>query len=190
MTALRLWQAEHHAGWSDEEEGRPWRTMWGSGAAGCRGRGGCSGAARLPLPHWAAVPLGPEELPPQSSDTLQPLQLQDQLQESVLLSVGLVAPPAGPAGHNNLSISAVWCTAPSLYRVVEAEGSVAAKSCVDLWVPRLDLTWTGTRTSFALRWRKSSLICALSSPRQLKDGFSGLLQSDADIITIAYQVYL
>ncbi|KAF3698353.1 Motile sperm domain-containing protein 1 [Channa argus] len=32
------------------------------------------------------------------------------------------------------------CTAPSLYRVVEAEGSVRAKSCVDLVVRHLDVS--------------------------------------------------
>ncbi|XP_041842237.1 uncharacterized protein LOC121640500 isoform X1 [Melanotaenia boesemani] len=49
----------------------------------------------------------------------------------------------------------MWCTAPSLYRVVEAEGSVAAKSCVDLVVRHLDVSpqnW-GRRDRFRMEVR-------------------------------------
>ncbi|CAK6984288.1 motile sperm domain-containing protein 1-like [Scomber scombrus] len=49
----------------------------------------------------------------------------------------------------------MWCTAPSLYRVVEAEGSVRAKSCVDLVVRHLDVSprnW-GRRDRFRLEVR-------------------------------------
>ncbi|XP_076581473.1 motile sperm domain-containing protein 1-like [Chaetodon auriga] len=47
------------------------------------------------------------------------------------------------------------CTAPSLYRVVEAEGSVRAKSCIDLVVRHLDVSpqnW-GRRDKFRLEVR-------------------------------------
>ncbi|XP_018545900.2 motile sperm domain-containing protein 1, partial [Lates calcarifer] len=47
------------------------------------------------------------------------------------------------------------CTAPSLYRVVEAEGSVRAKSCVDLVVRHLDVSprnW-GRRDRFRMEVR-------------------------------------
>uniref|UniRef100_UPI0037E71867 motile sperm domain-containing protein 1-like n=1 Tax=Semicossyphus pulcher TaxID=241346 RepID=UPI0037E71867 len=47
------------------------------------------------------------------------------------------------------------CTAPSLYRVVESEGSVRAKSCVDLVVRHLDVSprhW-GRRDRFRLEVR-------------------------------------
>lgn len=42
----------------------------------------------------------------------------------------LVTPPLPLMA--SLSVLTVWCTAPSFYRVVEAEGSIRAKSCVDL----------------------------------------------------------
>lgn len=49
----------------------------------------------------------------------------------------------------------MFCTAPSLYRVVESEGSVRAKSCVDLVVRHLDVSprhW-GRRDRFRLEVR-------------------------------------
>ncbi|XP_041635024.1 motile sperm domain-containing protein 3-like, partial [Cheilinus undulatus] len=53
----------------------------------------------------------------------------------------------------SLSFSlSVYCTASSLYRVVESEGSVRAKSCVDLVVRHLDVSprhW-GRRDRFRL----------------------------------------
>ncbi|XP_074555148.1 motile sperm domain-containing protein 1-like [Halichoeres trimaculatus] len=54
----------------------------------------------------------------------------------------------------NLSFK-MFCTAPSLYRVVESEGSVRAKSCVDLVVRHLDVSprhW-GRRDCFRLEVR-------------------------------------
>ncbi|XP_029283960.1 motile sperm domain-containing protein 1-like isoform X1 [Cottoperca gobio] len=49
----------------------------------------------------------------------------------------------------------MMCTAPSLYRVVEAEGSVRAKSCVDLVVRHLDVAprHRGRRDRFRLEVR-------------------------------------
>uniref|UniRef100_A0A3P9D269 Motile sperm domain-containing protein 1-like n=1 Tax=Maylandia zebra TaxID=106582 RepID=A0A3P9D269_9CICH len=49
----------------------------------------------------------------------------------------------------------MWCTAPSFYRVVEAEGSIRAKSCVDLVVRHLDVSprhW-GRRDRFRMEVR-------------------------------------
>ncbi|XP_006809491.2 motile sperm domain-containing protein 1-like [Neolamprologus brichardi] len=49
----------------------------------------------------------------------------------------------------------MWCTAPSFYRVVEAEGNIRAKSCVDLVVRHLDVSprnW-GRRDRFRMEVR-------------------------------------
>uniref|UniRef100_A0A4W6E5J8 MSP domain-containing protein n=1 Tax=Lates calcarifer TaxID=8187 RepID=A0A4W6E5J8_LATCA len=57
--------------------------------------------------------------------------------------------------YNPYRFRIMLCTAPSLYRVVEAEGSVRAKSCVDLVVRHLDVSprnW-GRRDRFRMEVR-------------------------------------
>ncbi len=160
MTALGSWLCVgHHTGRTNEKKGQPWQTGTGrDGGAGRQdgrpGAGGgetggegadkwwdgvCVSAACLPVPLWAAVLLWTEKFPQESFNSVQPLQLQPELQELVpvclsdCLSICLTDWLSDYlTDWPTLSLSSVLCTAPSLYRVVEAEGSVRAKSCVDL----------------------------------------------------------
>ncbi|KAM9335141.1 motile sperm domain-containing protein 1-like, partial [Symphorus nematophorus] len=64
------------------------------------------------------------------------------------------------------------CTAPSLYRVVEAEGSVRAKSCVDLVVRHLDVSprhW-GRRDRFRLEVRGGGQVGGREIWAELRGG--------------------
>lgn len=66
----------------------------------------------------------------------------------------------------------MWCTAPSLYRVVEAEGSVRAKSCVDLVVRHLDVSprnW-GRRDRFRMEVRGGGQVGRREIWAELKGG--------------------
>ncbi|XP_061565945.1 motile sperm domain-containing protein 1-like [Cololabis saira] len=68
-----------------------------------------------------------------------------------------------------------WCTAPSLYRVVEAEGSVAAKSCVDLVVRHLDVSphnW-GRRDRFRMEVRGGGQVGEREIWAELREGDGG-----------------
>ncbi|XP_071315441.1 motile sperm domain-containing protein 3-like isoform X2 [Trachinotus anak] len=67
------------------------------------------------------------------------------------------------------------CTAPSLYRVVEAEGSVAAKSCVDLVVRHLDVSphnW-GRRDRFRMEVRGGGQVGEREIWAELRGGEEG-----------------
>ncbi|XP_070785853.1 motile sperm domain-containing protein 1-like [Enoplosus armatus] len=67
------------------------------------------------------------------------------------------------------------CTAPSLYRVVEAEGSVRAKSCVDLVVRHLDVSprhW-GRRDRFRLEVRGGGQVGGREIWAELRGGEEG-----------------
>ncbi|XP_076019173.1 motile sperm domain-containing protein 1-like isoform X1 [Genypterus blacodes] len=69
----------------------------------------------------------------------------------------------------------VLCTAPSLYRVVEAEGSVRAKSCVDLVVRHLDVSsrnW-GRRDRFRLEVRGGGQVGEREIWAELRGGREG-----------------
>lgn len=69
----------------------------------------------------------------------------------------------------------MWCTAPSLYRVVEAEGSVRAKSCVDLVVRHLDVSprnW-GRRDRFRLEVRGGGQVGGREIWAELRGGEEG-----------------
>lgn len=71
----------------------------------------------------------------------------------------------------NLSFK-MLCTAPSLYRVVEAEGSVRAKSCVDLVVRHLDVSsrhW-GRRDRFRLQVRGGGQVGGREIWAELRGG--------------------
>ncbi|XP_026180303.1 motile sperm domain-containing protein 1-like [Mastacembelus armatus] len=64
------------------------------------------------------------------------------------------------------------CTAPSLYRVVEAEGCVQAKSCVDLVVRHLDVSprnW-GRRDRFRMEVRGGGQVGGREIWAELKGG--------------------
>ncbi|KAG7233211.1 hypothetical protein INR49_007371, partial [Caranx melampygus] len=64
------------------------------------------------------------------------------------------------------------CTAPSLYRVVEAEGSVRAKSCVDLVVRHLDVSpcnW-GRRDRFRMEVRGGGQVGEREIWAELREG--------------------
>ncbi|XP_076019175.1 motile sperm domain-containing protein 1-like isoform X2 [Genypterus blacodes] len=75
----------------------------------------------------------------------------------------------------SLFLSLVLCTAPSLYRVVEAEGSVRAKSCVDLVVRHLDVSsrnW-GRRDRFRLEVRGGGQVGEREIWAELRGGREG-----------------
>ncbi|XP_044040276.1 motile sperm domain-containing protein 1-like isoform X2 [Siniperca chuatsi] len=67
------------------------------------------------------------------------------------------------------------CTAPSLYRVVEAEGSVRAKSCVDLVVRHLDVSPRnqGRRDRFRLEVRGGGQVGGREIWAELRGGEEG-----------------
>ncbi|XP_041821012.1 motile sperm domain-containing protein 1-like isoform X2 [Chelmon rostratus] len=67
------------------------------------------------------------------------------------------------------------CTAPSLYRVVEAEGNVRAKSCIDLVVRHLDVSprnW-GRRDRFRLEVRGGGQVGGREIWAELRGGGAG-----------------
>ncbi|XP_072232239.1 motile sperm domain-containing protein 1-like [Leuresthes tenuis] len=66
----------------------------------------------------------------------------------------------------------MWCTAPALYRVVEAEGSVAAKSCVDLVVRHLDVSPAnrGRRDRFRMEVRGGGQVGGREIWAELRGG--------------------
>ncbi|XP_039996773.1 motile sperm domain-containing protein 1-like [Xiphias gladius] len=67
------------------------------------------------------------------------------------------------------------CTAPSLYRVVEAEGSVRAKSCVDLVVRHLDISprnW-GRRDRFRMEVKGGGQVGEREIWAELRGGEEG-----------------
>ncbi|KAM6959712.1 motile sperm domain-containing protein 1-like [Tautogolabrus adspersus] len=69
----------------------------------------------------------------------------------------------------------MYCTAPSLYRVVESEGSVRAKSCVDLVVRHLDVSprhW-GRRDRFRLEVRGGGQVGGREIWAELRGGEEG-----------------
>ncbi|XP_034532539.1 motile sperm domain-containing protein 1-like [Notolabrus celidotus] len=93
--------------------------------------------------------------------------------------------PAETASHRrvltlynpyNFSLSfKMLCTAPSLYRVVESEGSVRAKSCVDLVVRHLDVSprhW-GRRDCFRLEVRGGGQMGGREVWAELRGGEEG-----------------
>ncbi|XP_026225245.1 motile sperm domain-containing protein 1-like [Anabas testudineus] len=67
------------------------------------------------------------------------------------------------------------CTAPSLYRVVEAEGSVRAKSCVDLVVRHLDVSPRnlGRRDQFRMEVRGGGQVGVREIWAELREGEEG-----------------
>ncbi|XP_030266928.1 motile sperm domain-containing protein 1-like [Sparus aurata] len=67
------------------------------------------------------------------------------------------------------------CTAPSLYRVVEAEGSVRAKSCVDLVVRHLDVSPrnVGRRDRFRLEVKGGGQVGGREIWAELRGGQEG-----------------
>ncbi|CAJ1048373.1 motile sperm domain-containing protein 1-like [Xyrichtys novacula] len=74
----------------------------------------------------------------------------------------------------NLSFK-MFCTAPSLYRVVESEGSVRSKSCVDLVVRHLDVSprhW-GRRDCFRLEVRGGGQVGGREIWAELRGGEEG-----------------
>lgn len=74
----------------------------------------------------------------------------------------------------NLSFK-MLCTAPSLFRVVEAEGSVRAKSCVDLVVRHLDVSrrHCGRRDRFRLEVRGGGQVGGREIWAELRGGEEG-----------------
>ncbi|KAM4537074.1 motile sperm domain-containing protein 1-like isoform 1-T2 [Odontesthes bonariensis] len=66
----------------------------------------------------------------------------------------------------------MWCTAPALYRVVEAEGSVAPKSCVDLVVRHLDVSPAnrGRRDRFRMEVRGGGQVGGREIWAELRGG--------------------
>ncbi|XP_065806674.1 motile sperm domain-containing protein 1-like [Labrus bergylta] len=69
----------------------------------------------------------------------------------------------------------MYCTAPSLYRVVESEGSVRSKSCVDLVVRHLDVSprhW-GRRDRFRLEVRGGGQVGGREIWAELRGGEEG-----------------
>ncbi|XP_028983923.1 motile sperm domain-containing protein 1-like [Betta splendens] len=74
------------------------------------------------------------------------------------------------------------CTAPSLYRVVEAEGSVRAKSCIDLVVRHLDVSLQnlGRKDQFRMEVRGGGQVGVREIWAELKGGDEGGEEEDEE----------